>query len=146
VIDDVVVIEGDAGTTNATFTVSLSGVSQLVTVDYATADGSATTADNDYVAASGQVTFQPGETSQPVTVVINSDLTDEPDETLFVNLSNATNATIGDDQGIGTIINDDGPDPVTVSFQDGVNGYNGTRDTKLRSSSPTTNYGSADFL
>jgi hypothetical protein len=146
VIDDVMVIEGDAGTVNAIFTVSLSGVSQQVTVDYATADGTATEADNDYVATSGQVTFQPGETSQPITVVVNSDLTDEPDETFFVNLSNATNADIGDDQGIGTITNDDSPDPVTVSFQDGVNGYNGTRDTKLRANFATTNYGTADEL
>jgi hypothetical protein len=142
VIDDVMVIEGDAGTVNAIFTVSLSGVSQQVTVDYATADGTATEADNDYVATSGQVTFQPGETSQPITVVVNSDLTDEPDETFFVNLSNATNADIGDGQGIGTITNDDSPDPVTVSFQDGVNGYDGTRDTKLRSNDPSVNFGS----
>jgi len=60
-VDDVIVVEGDSGTTTATFTVSLSAASSgTVTVDYATADGTATTADDDYVAASGTLTFAPG--------------------------------------------------------------------------------------
>jgi hypothetical protein len=142
VIDDVMVVEGNSGTVNATFTLSLSGISQQVSVDFTTADGSATTVDNDYVAQTGQVTFESGETSKPVTIVINGDLTDEGDETFFVNLSNAVNANIGDSQGMATIINDDGPDPVTVSFQDGINGYDGTRDTKLLSNEADTNFGS----
>jgi hypothetical protein len=109
-------------------------------VDYATADGTAT-AGSDYVAASGQLSFAPGETSQPVTVVVNGDGVEESDETFFVDLSNAVNATIGDSLGTGTIIDDDGTGPVTVSFQDGIDGYTGTRDTKMKSGSPTANYG-----
>ncbi|MCI0692430.1 hypothetical protein L0337_10560, partial [candidate division KSB1 bacterium] len=146
-INDITVTEGNSGTVNAVFAVTLSAASsQTVTVDYATADGSAT-AGSDYVAASGQVTFQPGQTSQPVTVVVNGDELNEPNETFFVNLSNAVNATIGNDQGTGTITNDDGlQQPVTVSFQDGVGGYTGTRDTKLVSGSPTTNYGTASAV
>jgi uncharacterized protein YjiK len=146
-INDIGILEGDNGTVNAVFSVTLSGTSQdVVTVQYATANGSATTADNDYVSKSGQVTFQSGETSQPITILVNGDGTDEPDETFFVNLSNAVNAPIGDDQGIVTILNDDGPELITLSFQDGLNSYSGTRDTKLLSGSPTTNYGTATSL
>ena len=109
-INDVSVTEGNSGATNVIFTVSLSfAASDTVTVDYATADGSATTADNDYTAVSGQIHFQPGETSQPVTVVVNGDTFEESNETFSVNLSNAASATIGDNQGIGTVIDDDGP-------------------------------------
>jgi ribosomal protein L35AE/L33A len=145
-IDDVVVVEGNTGTVNAQFTVSLTAISQqTITVDYTTSDGSAI-AGSDYIAASGQVTFQPGQTSRPLVVQVNGDETDEPDETFFVNLSNAVNASIGDDQGVGTITNDDGPDPVAVSFQDGVNGYSGTRDTRLVFDTPGTNYGSDETL
>src|SRR5213083_1633113 len=108
-INDVTVTEGNGGTTNAIFSVTLSAASsQTITVTYATADGTATTADNDYVAASGTVTFAPGVTSQPVTVTVNGDTKFEPDETFFVNLSNPTGgATISDGQGQGTILNDD---------------------------------------
>src|SRR5207249_2245282 len=57
-ISDVSQNEGNAGPTVFTFTVSLSSASfQTITVDFATADGTATTADGDYVAASGTVTF-----------------------------------------------------------------------------------------
>ena len=96
-----------------------------MTVDYATADGTAT-AGSDYVAVSGQVSFAPGETSQPVTVVVNGDVIEESDEAFFVVLSNAVNDTISDNQGTGTIIADDAL--FTVFFQDGINGYTGTRD------------------
>jgi len=108
-ITDVSVTEGNAGTTTANFTVLLSPASAgTVTVDYATADGSATVADNDYVAASGTVTFAPGQTAQPVSVTVNGDTKFEPNENFFVNLSNPSGAPIGDAQGMGTIVNDDG--------------------------------------
>src|SRR5436189_918642 len=108
-INDVTVTEGNGGTTNAIFSVTLSAASsQTITVTYATADGTATTAENDYVAASGTVTFAPGVTSQPVTVTVNGDTKFESNETFFVNLSNPTGgATISDGQGQGTIVNDD---------------------------------------
>jgi uncharacterized repeat protein (TIGR01451 family) len=78
-----------------------------ITVNYATADNSATTANNDYVAKSGTVTFTPGQTSQPVTIVVNGDTTFEPNETFFVNLNTPVNGTIIKPQGTGTITNDD---------------------------------------
>src|SRR5437667_147442 len=107
--------EGNAGPTLFTFTVSLSnGSFQTITVDFATADGTATTADGDYVAASGTVTFLPGVTSQPVAVTVNGDTKFEPNETFFVNLSNPVNATISDNQGAGTIVNDDGQPTISI--------------------------------
>ena len=69
-----------------------------MTVDYATADGTAT-APSDYDAASGTLTFAAGQTSKTVTVTVNGDTLDEANETFNVNLTNPTNATIADSQG-----------------------------------------------
>lgn len=106
-VSDTQAVEGDSGTTEFLFTVSLSAASaSAVTVDYATADGTAT-AGSDYVAESGTVTIPAGSTSVTFGVVVNGDTTVEPNETFAVNLSNAVNANLGDAQGIGTIANDD---------------------------------------
>jgi VCBS repeat-containing protein len=107
-IDNVSHAEGNAGTVSHTFTVTLSNPSyQTVTVNYATADGSATTASGDYAAASGTLTFAPGEISKTITVLANGDTTFEGDETFTVTLSTPTNATITTGTGTGTIVNDD---------------------------------------
>ncbi|HKS28088.1 MAG TPA: cadherin-like domain-containing protein [Pyrinomonadaceae bacterium] len=109
-IGDVTVTEGNSGTTNAVFTVTLSQASNVnVSVDFATANGTATTADNDYQPQSGTLTFIPGETSKNITVAVNGDTKNEPNETFFVNLTNAQNGNIGDNQGQGNITNDDTP-------------------------------------
>jgi uncharacterized repeat protein (TIGR01451 family) len=106
-ISDVTAGEGNSGTTNFNFTVSLTASSaSTITVNYATADGTAT-APSDYAAKSGTVTFTPGQTSQSVTIVVNGDTVFEPNETFFVNLTSPTNAVIIDNQGQGTINNDD---------------------------------------
>jgi hypothetical protein len=106
-INNVMVTASDAGAVTAVFTVSLSAASALpVTVSYSTADGTATVAGNDYVPASGTLTFAPGETTQTITVVINRDRKKDADETFFVGLSGAINALLLDDQGRGTIVND----------------------------------------
>ncbi|MDH4067278.1 MAG: beta-propeller fold lactonase family protein, partial [Acidobacteriota bacterium] len=108
-IDDVTVIESDSGTVDAIFTVSLSAASgQTVTVDYATADGTAS-AGSDYQAGSGTATIPAGSPSGTVPVLVNGDTLDELDETFFVNLSNPSNATISDAQGRGTITDDEHP-------------------------------------
>jgi len=107
-INDVTVTEGNSGTTNANFTVSLSASSaSTVTVNFVTADSSATTANNDYVAKTGTVTFTPGQTVQTVTILVNGDTTFEPNERFVVNLNTPGNGTIIKPQGIGTINNDD---------------------------------------
>nr|WP_311549696.1 putative Ig domain-containing protein [Xanthomonas arboricola] len=106
-IDDVSVNEGNSGTTTATFTVSLSAASgQTVSVNYATANGSAT-AGSDYVARSGTLTFTPGTTAQGVAITVNDDTAVEPNETFSVGLSGASNASIARATGTGTILNDD---------------------------------------
>ena len=106
---DCQVAEGNAGTTPCSFVASLTAPSnQAVTVDFATADGTATVAGNDYVAASGTVTFPPGSTSRTVDVLVNGDIAAEPHETFTLTLSNATNAAIGDGTGVATIQDDDG--------------------------------------
>ena len=108
-IDDVTVTEGNAGTVDANFTVRLSAAStNTVTVNYATADVTAT-AGTDYVAKAGTLTFPPGTTSQPLSVAVNGDTLGEFAETFVVNLSGASNASISDEQGHGTIANDDLP-------------------------------------
>lgn len=112
-IDDVGVVEGNAGTINAIFTVALGAASgQTVSVNYATADGTATQP-ADYTSASGTLTFTPGQTTRTITVPVIGETVPEANETFFVNLSGAINATISDNQGVGTITNDDVP--VTVS-------------------------------
>lgn len=107
-INSVSVAEGDTGTTDLQFTVTLSAPSsETVTVNFTTSDGTATTDNLDYLAASGTVTFLPGETTQSVVVTINGDTTVEPNETFTVTLSDPVNANIGTAQGTGTITNDD---------------------------------------
>jgi hypothetical protein len=106
-INDVSVTEGNTGTVGATFTVSLSAASgQPVTIHYAAADGTAT-AGSDYAGLSGDVTFDPGQTTRTITVAVNGDRLVEPTETFVVNLSDATNAAIADGQGVGTIADDE---------------------------------------
>lgn len=116
-INDVSQDEGNSGTTAYTFTVTMAPASsQTVTVNYATANGttnpatggaSCDTAGVDYITTSGTLTFVADDTSEQLTVQVCGDSTSEPNETFFVNLSGATNATISDAQGLGTIVNDD---------------------------------------
>src|ERR1041384_939982 len=76
-VRDVVVAEGNSGTTQATFVVALSGpASQTVSFSYATANGAAP-AGSDYVATSGAGSFAPGEVEKPVVVLVNGDTVDE---------------------------------------------------------------------
>ncbi len=108
-ITDVTRAEGNSsGTTAFVFTVSLSAPSdRTVTVNFATADGTARVNENDYLATSGTLTFAPGQTSKTITVLVKGDKKKEANETFFVNLSTALNAVIADGQGLGTILNDD---------------------------------------
>jgi HYR domain-containing protein/Calx-beta domain-containing protein len=108
-ISDVSMNEGNSGTTTFSFMVTLDRPSAVpVMVTGNTANGTAV-APGDYTAVVNSVgTFNPGVTQLPFSVNVNGDTTAEADETFFVNLSNAVNATIADSQGQGTILNDDG--------------------------------------
>ncbi len=147
-IDDVSLAEGDSGTTTFTFTVSLSAASaQTVTVNYATADGTAL-AGTDYAATSGTLTFAPGVTTQTVTVVVTGDTVFEPDQTFVVNLSSPTNATIADNQGVGTITNDDAAPTLAITSISAAEGAGAVTFTVTRTGATevpvTVNYATAD--
>ncbi len=124
-INDVTMNEGNSGTTAFTFTVTLAGANGLqdsVTVDYATANNTAT-APSDYTARpTTTMTFTgpiaSNSVTQTISVLVNGDMTNEPDETFFVNLSNANLATIVKAQGVGTIKNDDLPPQLKVTLFD----------------------------
>lgn len=106
-IADATAAEGSTGTTTVSFPVTLSSAStQTVSVAFGTADGSAT-APADYAAASGTLTFNPGEKVATVHVTVVGDTAIEQDEVFTVTLSDPVNATIADASASGTITNDD---------------------------------------
>lgn len=101
--------EGNSGTTPFTFSVSLSAASEdAVTIDFATQDYTAF-AGVDYVAASGTLTFAPGETSKTITVDVIGNTVAEPDKSFFLNLSGApSSVSLTSNSVYGTIGDDDG--------------------------------------
>ena len=139
-INDVTITEGDSGTKVATFTVTRSGGSTAFDINFATADGTATVADHDYVANSGALHFGTGVNSQPISITINGDTKFELDEAFVVNLSGATNGvSISHGQGIGTIAGDD---PLFASSTFQFSGFapdagGWTSNDRIRASSPT---------
>lgn len=123
-INNATVLEGNTGDSTMTFTVTLSEVSgSTVTVNYATSNGTAT-AGSDYIAASGTLTFPPGDTSKTISVTIVGDTQVEPNETFTINLFNPIPSvvTLGTASGTGTIQNDDVAAPTVT----GVNPNSGT--------------------
>lgn len=115
-ITDVSQAEGNSGTTAFTFTVTTSNaISNDIDFHYATANGTATSG-SDYQAANGTAVITAGQFSKTITINVTGDAISEPDETFFVNLSSPGGATIAKGQGIGTILNDDGPGAPTVQF------------------------------
>ncbi len=117
-ISDTSVTEGKSGTKNATFIVSLSGLSGVVTtVDYMTADGTAI-AGSDYTKVdSTTISFAPGETTKEIVIPIIGDTIEESDETFKINLSNAVNAKLSstNSSATGNILNDDTPVSLAVT-------------------------------
>jgi hypothetical protein len=105
--------EGPAGPNQYVFPVFFASVLGG-TVAYATADGTATVANNDYAPISGTLTFAPGVTMQELTVTVNGDSQVEPVETFALNLSNPSVGTITVPQATGFISNDDEGPPVAV--------------------------------
>ena len=116
-VADTQVQEG-AGAT-ADFTVTLNrAASQTVTVDWTTVDGTAA-AGEDYTAASGTLTFGPGQTSKTVSVVILDDTAEDSGETFTLQLGNASGATLADAEATGTIFDEESPVVSTLRI-DGV--------------------------
>lgn len=106
-INNVELTEGHAGTRPFVFTVELSAPSATpVTVAFSTRNATAE-AGSDYVAASGTLTFAPGEVTKQITVLVNGDTQPEGIEVFFVDLASASGAVLGDAEGLGRIFNDD---------------------------------------
>lgn len=115
-INDVAISEGNAGTTNFTFTASLSAPAGAggVTFDIATATGTAASG-TDFVANSlTSQTIPSGNSTYTFTVLVNGDALNEANETFFANITNVTGATVSDGQGQGTINNDDPQPSLTI--------------------------------
>jgi hypothetical protein len=107
ITDAALVTEGNIGTVNANFTISLSAsYSQPLSVVYSTQDGSAA-AGSDYQSQTATLTFAPGETSKIVSIPVIGDRLGEPTETFFVKLTSSVNAFIADGRGTGTILDDE---------------------------------------
>jgi uncharacterized repeat protein (TIGR01451 family) len=151
-ISDVTVTEGNSGTTNAVFRVSLSAPNGLaVVVRYSTSNGTAR-AGTDYVPRNGAITFSPGTIflTQTLTIQVIGDAIAESNELFYVNLTSVSNGILSKAQGVGTILNDEGlgvfsgfgwseisspqstniPIPITLTAQDffgtPVTNFNGT--------------------
>jgi Calx-beta domain/RTX calcium-binding nonapeptide repeat (4 copies) len=119
-IADATAAEGNSGTTTLSFSVSLAAASSKpVSVQFATADGTAT-APADYAAASGTLTFAPGQKTKAIAVGVVADLAIEQDETFSMRLSNPVNASIANGAASGLITNDDTSVPVTVGTYRGL--------------------------
>ncbi|MEF3082475.1 lamin tail domain-containing protein [Luteimonas sp. SMYT11W] len=101
--------EGDSGRTPFFVTVSLNQPAgpDGVRFTYATADGTATVADNDYIARSNTLTFSEGEREMTLSVEVVGDETVEPDEIFYINLSDVSGAEVAKGQAVVTILNDD---------------------------------------
>ena len=113
-ISDTTVAEGDAGTTGAVFTVSLTQVyDQAVTVNYSTAENyfdPRATAGSDFELSSGLVTIPAGQISGTFSIPIYGDTTIEEDEYFQVSLSGPSpNAMISLNHAFGIIVDDDEP-------------------------------------
>lgn len=116
-IDDVSIMEGNFGSQNsALFNVTLSAPStKQISVSYTIDEGTATRGVDFVVYTLSPITVPAGTTKVTIPVAYSGEITYEPDETFFVNLSNPVNATIARGQGKGTILNDD-PIP-TISIE-----------------------------
>lgn len=121
-ISDVNVIEGNSGTTAVIVTVSLSAVAAApVTVFYNTADGTATLADEDYVAASGTLAFAVGESQKTISLQVRGDTRFEPNESFIIRLSDPVGARLAKGEASVTIANDDVLPALAISAASALN-------------------------
>jgi len=127
-VADAAVAEGDNGTTQLSFTVTLSEASnEDVTVNYTTANETASDATDYTAVVANALRINAGDTQATITISVNGDTDIESDETLRVELSNPFNAELGDAQAMGTISNDDFP-IVNLSDASVLEGDNGNAD------------------
>jgi beta-glucanase (GH16 family) len=101
----------------AVLTVTLNTTStEDVTVDYATADGTA--GSSDYTPVSGTLTFLSGETQQTISVNTTDNTVYAGNKTFTVQLSDPISVTLGNpSQATVTIVDDEEPDPSTAKLE-----------------------------
>lgn len=129
------VVEGNTGTANLTFTVSLSAPATApISMSYTTQDGTGTLANNDYTATNGTLNFAVGESSKTITVPVVGDINIEPNETVGLVLSNLTGTNVAFSNGnatlstTGTITNDDNTGNVmSITSVETLEGNSGTK-------------------
>jgi hypothetical protein len=120
---------------NLVFTLTLSMPCSLpIRVQYSTVNGSAI-AGQDYVAASGTVTFAAGQTTKTITIATLTDNTDEYDQDLTLVLSNPTNVTLTNTSAVGTIVDIDAAPTVSISTASAYEGYQAIFTVTLSSTS-----------
>lgn len=133
-IDNPSIAEGTGGgVTTLTYTVSLSAVSGLSTVvNFASSDGTATTADSDYSSASSTLTIPAGSTTGPISVTVTRDAKYEANETINMTLSGGSNYTAAGSvlSGVGTITNDDSAPTISIANISSAEGTGGTTTTQ----------------
>jgi large repetitive protein len=122
-ISDTTVVEGDTGTGDAAFEISLSSASPVTVSVVYTTNNSSAQAPGDYTTITGTAVFQPGEVNKVVHVATIGDTIDENDEQFYVYLSSPSNATVTDNYGYAVIVNDDRSPTVSV---DDISVYEGT--------------------
>lgn len=119
-IGDVTIAEGDNGTTNAEFNVTLltsldTNAPEEITVNYRTVQDTATE-NEDYVATEGTLAFTIGETSKTITVPVVGEEIIESNERFFVELGDVTGrVSVVDNRGVGTITDDDEQKEISIS-------------------------------
>ena len=133
-VGDAQVDEGDEGSTEMIFEVHLAPAQDsVVQVSYETLDGTATIESGDYQGVQGQLTFQPGQILQTISVPVNGDLEVEGDELFQARLFDPVGAGLADDLGDGTIVDDDVESLPTISIGDagGLEGDSGSTQVQL---------------
>ena len=136
-IGDAYVVEGSTGSTMCSFDVTLSWLgNQAVTVNYQTADGSATQG-SDYTSSTGTLTIAPGVTATTLGVPVNPDTAIETDEDFVVDLSSPSGAGLADAQATCLISDDDAPPP---SQNEAGEGSEGTYSLGAVGGIPAVNY------
>lgn len=123
---------------SATLTVTLSSATtQDVLVDFATANGTATSP-SDYTAASGTVSIPAGQTAATATITLPGDAVDEPDEAFSVTLTNARNAGIADASATVTLTDDDTTPSISIADATAIEGGSASVTVTLSGASSQT--------
>jgi len=114
-ISDALLIEGDNGSINLSFSAILSATSaREISVNYATSNGSAFFG-SDYTATNGTLTFLAGETEKTINVPVIGDTLDESNEAFTVTLSDPVNVNLLDGIATGGITDNDAPPTISVN-------------------------------